>query len=210
MNNYSDEQWVNWIDQLAEKNYIVIDDFISPTLFHVLIVFFFKKLNQDLFVKAGIGSIRDYRIKSVKRGDYIYWLEPGRDIDLLEFYKLADLLKEKLNRYAFLSLSGYEFHFAHYPKGSHYEKHLDQFKDRNNRLITFILYLNKNWNKGDGGELVIYDGVQNQTVVEPVARRCVIFRSNILEHEVLYTKTDRYSLTGWLLYQPPTLGYILG
>lgn len=210
MNYFTDEQWVDWVDRLAENNYLVIDNFISTDLFHQITTFFFKKLNQDAFAKAGIGSVRDFRVRANKRGDYIYWIDPGKDDHLIPFYKLVEEMIHKLNRYAFLSLSGYEFHLAHYPKGSHYEKHFDQFKDRNNRLITLVLYLNKNWKKGDGGELVIYENDHRIISVEPLAKRCVIFRSSLLAHEVLYTKTDRYSLTGWLLHQPALLGYILG
>jgi SM-20-related protein len=107
-----------------------------------------------------------------------------------------------------LSLAGYEFHYAHYPERTFYKRHVDQFKDRSNRLITFILYLNDGWSPGDGGELMIYKGDQ-EIKVEPIMNRCVLFKTEGLEHEVLLSNTSRFSLTGWLLYQPSGVGYLL-
>jgi SM-20-related protein len=76
-------------------------------------------------------------------------------------------------------------------------------------MITLILYLNDNWQPGDGGELKIYKE-NEEILVEPIGGRCIIFKSAALEHEVLLTNKSRLSLTGWLLYQPSSVGYLLG
>lgn len=96
-----------------------------------------------------------------------------------------------------------------YPKGSFYKRHLDQFNNRSNRMITMIIYLNENWKKEDGGELKIYKN-NTEILVEPLANRSIIFKSAALEHEVLPTNAGRNSITGWFLYQPSGVGYILG
>lgn len=44
--------------------------------------------------------------------------------------------------------------------------------------------------------------------IEPLAGRLVIFKSEEVLHEVIYTKVSRYSLTGWLLRKPVGLGYL--
>ena len=62
---------------------------------------------------------------------------------------------------------------------------------------------------GDGGELRIFRENNADLIVEPLAGRAVIFKSNVIEHEVLVTNKSRYSLTGWLLYQPTSVGYLL-
>ncbi len=73
-------------------------------------------------------------------------------------------------------------------------------------MITLVYYFNDDWQEGNGGELKIYH--KDEVIIQPLANRCVLFRTEGMEHEVLLSKSDRYSLTGWLLYQPPGLGYI--
>lgn len=207
--NYSEEKWIGWLDQLAENDYVVIDDFISDELFNEVMCFFGEMEAEDKLKKAGIGALQDFQVKSEVRGDFIYWLDEQRDGRLSGFFSVMHDIIQKLRRYCYLSLSGAEFHIAKYPAGSHYHKHLDQFNERSNRQITVLIYLNKDWKKGDGGELVIYKD-EEEIVVEPVAKRLLLFKSDIIEHEVLTTHVPRYSLTGWLLHQPAGVGYLLG
>ncbi|MDW7694126.1 2OG-Fe(II) oxygenase [Flammeovirgaceae bacterium SG7u.111] len=209
MEFYSEEQWIDWVDKLAEDNHLVIDNFLPSELFKQLERFMVEKIDQDRFEKAGIGAETEFQIKSEIRGDFTFWIEKKRDTVIQPFFTLAEEIVAKLNRYCFLSLSGYEFHLAHYPKGSFYKKHLDQFNHRSNRMVSVIIYFNKDWQKGDGGELKIYDP-KGDSIVEPLANRCVIFKSGDVPHEVLITNKGRYSLTGWLLYQPPVLGQLFG
>lgn len=206
--NYSEDQWLDWMDRLAEDDYVIVDDFISDDLFEQIMQFFGKMEEQDKLRKAGIGAQQDFQVKAEIRGDFIYWLDEQRDTKLAPFFELMDELTQNLKRFCFLSLSGSEFHIAKYPAGSYYHRHLDQFNERSNRQITVLIYLNKNWQKGDGGELVIYnDG--DEIKVEPKAKRLLLFKSDRIEHEVLTTNVPRYSLTGWLLNQPAGIGYLL-
>lgn len=202
------EKWLEWVDELSENNYVVINNFITDTLYHSLRSFLF--LNQDAFKMAGIGALQQHTIKRSIRGDQTFWLDKDRDMQLQLFWNLLDETKNILNRYCYLSLSGHEFHLAHYPPGGHYARHLDQFEGRNNRIISMIIYLNDNWQPGDGGELEIMDGNRQLHLVEPLAKRCVLFKSAEVPHAVLQSYKDRYSLTGWLLYQPPGIGPLLG
>ena len=207
--NYTEETWINWMDQLAEQDYVIVDDFISDEMFEKLMSFFQEAEENDKLKKAGIGAQQDFQLKAEVRGDFIYWLDEERDKELSFFFDLKDDLVESLKRFCFLSLSGSEFHIAKYPVGTFYHKHLDQFNESSNRKITVLLYLNKNWKKGDGGELVIYKDGQ-KIVVEPMAKRLLLFKSDTIEHEVLKTNVPRYSLTGWLLHQPAGIGYLFG
>jgi SM-20-related protein len=206
--SYSEEQWLSWMDRLAEDDYVIVDDFISDELYGNIMNFFHEMEESDKLKKAGIGSQQDFQVKAEIRGDFIYWLDESRDTKLAPFFGLMDDLTQNLKRYCYLSLSGSEFHIAKYPAGSFYHRHLDQFSERTNRQITVLIYLNKNWEKGDGGELVIYkDG--EEINVEPIAKRLLVFKSELIEHEVLTTNVPRYSLTGWLLRQPAGVGYLL-
>lgn len=167
------------------------------------------QLRVDHFKDAGIGSVYNNIKEPSIRSDRTFWLDKKRDQNIAGYFAVVEELIQKLNRYCFLSLSGFEFHLAHYPKGSFYKRHLDSFSDRSNRMISMIIYLNENWQKGDGGELVIYKD-DSSIVLEPLENRCVIFKSQELEHEVLMAHKDRFSVTGWLLHQPSGVGYLLG
>lgn len=205
---YSEDQWLKWMDRLAEDDYVIVDDFISDQLFAQIMDFFGEMEESDLLRKAGIGASQDFQVKAEIRGDFIYWLEPERDYALSPFFGMMEELTLNLKRFCYLSLSGSEFHIAKYPSGSYYHRHLDQFQERSNRQITVLIYLNKNWKQGDGGELVIYKEGR-QIKVEPVAKRLLLFKSDVIEHEVLTTNVPRYSLTGWLLRQPAGVGHLL-
>ena len=206
---FSESTWINWMDQLAEQDYVIVDDFLSDKLYKQVRQFFSDVEETDKLKKAGIGTQQDFQLKAEVRGDFIYWLEEERDTELTEIFELKNQLIQNFKRFCYLSLSGSEFHIAKYPVGTHYHRHLDQFNERSNRQITVLIYLNEHWQKGDGGELVIYkDG--KEILVEPIAKRLLLFKSDIIEHEVLTTNIQRYSLTGWLLHQPASVGYLLG
>ncbi|MFY0683143.1 MAG: 2OG-Fe(II) oxygenase [Balneola sp.] len=205
---YSEEKWISWMDELAEKDVVIVDDFISDELYKKIMDFFSAVEENERLKKAGIGSSVDYQIQKEVRGDLIYWLDQERDILLAPLFSLIEELREKLGMYCFISLSGSEFHLAKYPTGSKYEKHIDQFNTQSNRQITVLIYLNKDWKNGDGGELKI-SNEEGGFLVEPIAKRMLLFKSDVVEHEVLLTSVPRYSLSGWLLRQPATLGGLL-
>lgn len=206
---FDEEQWIRLMDDLAENDYVIADQFIDDEMYTRIMTFFSEKEENDQLTKVGIGSSGEFKLDSNVRGDFIYWLERDNDQKMESFFSLMDELVDALRKYCYLSLSGSEFHIAKYPAGSYYKKHLDQFNNRSNRMITVLLYLNENWKPGDGGELKIYGKDQN-ILVEPVARRLLLFKSDKIEHEVLVTRVPRYSLTGWLLHQPATFGFAIG
>lgn len=209
MNFHSEEKWIDWVDQLSEYDFVVIDEFLSEDIYQQLRSFFLTKIEEDEFERAGIGSVLNNQLDTTIRGDFTYWLDKVRDTSLSSVFEVIEEAKDVLNRFCFLSLSGYEFHLAHYPAGTFYKRHVDQFRERSNRMISMIIYMNEGWQKGDGGELKIFKE-EEEIVVDPIARRCVMFKSADVPHEVMKTNVGRYSLTGWLLYQPSGVGYLLG
>lgn len=207
---YSDESWLTWIDRLSNDDFCVIDQFIPQVLLREILSFFNERLAKDEVSRAGIGPLTNHTIKTTVRSDYNFWLEEERDLALKALFELLQECRQKLNQFCYLSLSGQEFQLSYYPEGGHYDKHVDQFKERNNRLISLVLYLNESWEKGDGGELKIFKQNNETELIEPLACRCVLFKSDVVEHEVLVTRVDRFSISGWFLYQPPELGFFLG
>ncbi|WP_228237146.1 2OG-Fe(II) oxygenase [Allomuricauda sp. M10] len=202
------ENWLSWMDEISDKDYVIIDQFFREELYTEIRSFFLSKLPN--FKEAAIGVDTEKQVNSKIRGDFTYWLDRKRDANLQNFWELLDEIIQMFNRYCYLSLSGYEFHLAHYPSGGHYDKHLDQFENRNNRMISVVIYLNEGWQQGYGGELEIFEKDGSSFLVEPLAMRCVMFKSAEVPHAVLQAHKSRFSLTGWLLYQPSALGQLFG
>lgn len=202
------EDWLTWIDELSLNDFVVVDEFLEKNRLNTIQSFFQSHLED--FTKAGIGALGDNVIRRDIRGDYTFWLDRERDTTLNDIWSLVDESIYIFNRYCFLGISGYEFHLAYYPTGGHYNKHLDQFNNRNNRTISMVIYLNKGWQKGDGGELEIFLKDDTSIIVEPIEARCVMFKSAEVPHAVLASNKPRFSLTGWLLHQPSALGKFLG
>ena len=65
---------LSWIDELADNDYVVIDDFLALALLREVNRIFNLLIEQDELKKAGIGSI-DYQIVSEVRGDFIHWID---------------------------------------------------------------------------------------------------------------------------------------
>jgi SM-20-related protein len=105
-------------------------------------------------------------------------------------------LRLRLNREAFLGLFELELHYAAYPPGAGYARHVDQPHGKTRRKISVVLYLNRGWQPDAGGELRIFSGVEHIDV-QPLAGRLVCFLTDSREHCVLPAQRERLSLTGW-------------
>lgn len=154
--------------------------------------------NEKQLRSAGTGNDAQVVHNKLVRSDMIYWLDRSHDNRWEnDFFDLMDSFVSYLNRTCYTGITGYEFHYTLYEKGSFYTKHLDQFGNNESRKYSMIMYLNTNWKEEDGGELCIHhaDSLQNIT---PVNGKSVFFKSNELEHEVLLTNQPRMSITGWL------------
>lgn len=196
-------------DELAINGLLIREQFLESELIDSLVQII--KTNQQLEAlrPAGIGAGGDFQLKRSIRGDFIKWIvPPPNEEPLKKWFAMVTHLREGFNRELYLGLQDQEMHMAVYPVGTFYKRHFDQFQDRNNRQLSVILYLNKNWKQGDGGELVIYRDGQEPLIIEPMAGTFVCFRSELLEHEVLLTHQERMSITGWLLKKPVGLGFL--
>ncbi len=205
---FANSQWESWADSLAENNFVVLDDFLNPNLLLKLQTFLNSKLAEEEFRQAGIGTLSAFTLDRSIRGDWIYWLDKARDSENKEFYLLIDELTEQMNRLCYLGALGCEFHLAHYPEGTFYKRHLDQFRERSNRILSVIFYINTDWQPANAGQLRVYADGETYIDIDPLPGRMVLLRSEIVEHEVLKTNTSRYSVTGWLTKHPIGVGYL--
>ncbi|MFW5816629.1 MAG: 2OG-Fe(II) oxygenase [Wenzhouxiangella sp.] len=115
-----------------------------------------------------------------------------------------------LNRRLFLGLFEFEAHYAHYPAGAFYRRHVDSFQGAANRVVSLVAYLNADWRDDDGGELVLYEaaGRTRLATLAPRAGRVVLFMSEELPHEVLPARRERLSIAGWFRLNASIAGQI--
>jgi SM-20-related protein len=144
---------------------------------------------------VGRGAFSE--IREGIRGDHIQWLEPGQAESCDSYLGLMDSLREAMNRGLFLGLEDFESHFALYPPGAFYLKHVDRFRDDDRRMVSAVIYLNDAWLPEHGGQLRMYldEGVEHDVV--PTGGCLVVFLSGDVPHEVLPATRERLSLTGW-------------
>ena len=192
------------IEDLLQRKYSVIDNFFSAEEVEVLRNGLLAKYEEDQFKKSAIGNKTNELVEKEIRGDFILWLneaEAGTAENV--FFNRVNNLVDYLNRTCFMGILHKEFHYAVYPEGTFYKRHLDTFQNDGRRKLSVVCYLNdETWLEENGGELTIYveeNGEEKAIDLYPFPGRVVIFESQELEHEVQRVKhSKRLSITGWL------------
>ena len=196
-------QFEKIISDIMDHRYSVVPDFLSPSHTDSLREVLLQKFYDNAFKQAAIGNrFNEHHIKAV-RGDFISWIDQAKAFGVeLEFLSRIDALIAYLNRTCFLGIVRKEFHYALYPMGARYRRHLDVFRNDDRRELSLICYLNEwDWQRPDGGELVLYlPGRDDEKVkvIHPMPGQLVLFLSREIEHEVKPAVRNRMSLTGWL------------
>jgi SM-20-related protein len=191
------------IDGILTSGYGIADDFLDPNLVNALTTCLNERREEGLFRAAGIGN-QQVLVENKIRGDEIFWLEPETTKPAeAAFLERINEFVQYINLTCYLGLRDYEFHYAVYPPGTFYKRHLDQFRSDSRRKLSVICYLNNDWQETDGGQLALYlpdpnGGSEQQLTISPLGGRLVCFESARLEHEVLPATRERLSVTGWL------------
>ncbi|WP_461088733.1 2OG-Fe(II) oxygenase [Spirosoma gilvum] len=191
------------IDGILSDGYGVSDHFLAPEEVTALANRLHARREEGQFRAAGIGN-QQKLVENTIRGDEILWLnEASATPEEATFLERIDEFVQYVNQTCYLGLREYEFHYALYPTGTFYKRHLDQFRSDSRRKLSVICYLNTDWQEINGGQLAIYlpeaDGQsERQITISPLGGRLVCFESGRLEHEVLPATRERLSLTGWL------------
>ena len=159
----------------------------------------------NAFHRAGTGKAKE--VRELVRRDEVYWLERDSATQAQGLlWSELDSLKQAFNRGLFLGLIDFEGHYAAYPAGGFYKRHLDCFQRGNSRMVSIVLYLNQDWQPRDGGRLRVYgpSGRPSDEYVDidPEGGTLVCFLSRESEHEVLPSHAARMSFTGWFKTAP--------
>ncbi len=185
------------VHDIAQSGYLLIDDFLAPDIIQSLAQQT-RNLHQQGAMQTASTGLNKH--KSSIRGDHIHWLEDGSEYTSpaqQKYFAAMQDIQQTLNRELFLGLFSLEAHFALYPAGAGYAKHLDQLQGKPDRKISSILYLNQDWQTSDGGALRLYLENDSFMDISPIAGRLVLFLSERFMHEVLPAQRERLSLTGW-------------
>ena len=189
------------VEGLADSGLAIIDDFLPPKRMAELTAEARESWTSGDFQDAGIGQGGNFQHNATIRTDQIRWLNPAAATPAQGcFLATLEGLRLAINRALFLGLFEFEGHLALYPAGAYYRKHLDQFRDTDQRVVSLILYLNAAWSEADGGQLRLYTDPSDesrQELVLPIGGRLVCFLSDRFPHEVLPARRERLSLTGW-------------
>ncbi|WP_150304649.1 2OG-Fe(II) oxygenase [Pseudomonas saliphila] len=189
-------------DDLAAKGWSVQSAVFPAELVAALGQACRQMWENDALTPAAIGQGSDLAVVPEIRGDYTRWLDDCSPQACQDAYlQCLEQLRVTLNRALFLGLDSFETHFALYPPGAGYSKHLDRFKNNPLRMVSVVAYLNQHWQPGDGGELRMHlkDGVVD---IAPIGGTLVVFMSDRILHEVLEAHKERASLVGWFRRRP--------
>lgn len=191
-------------EELAVNGYAVTPDFLSPVEVDALITDLRHLQQAGEMRSAGIG--KNAEVTQSVRGDFIHWLNEATATSAQQNYlHWLEQLRQACNQTLYLGLFDFEGHFASYPPGAFYRKHLDQFQQGSLRTLTAILYLNRDWQAEDGGQLRMYLNGEDESVyrdIQPSAGTLVTFLSARHWHEVLPATRERLSVTGWFRTRP--------
>jgi SM-20-related protein len=187
-----------YLDQLEKQGYFIWDNFLDAASTEAIRRHWEEQIQAQNLKKAGIGKDSGFMIDAVERGDFISWINPETTDEATGLYlqKISSLMTD-LNRSFFLGLRDFECHFALYPAGTKYARHVDRHRIGSSRVVSVVFYLNENWQSSDGGQLRIYQNDNMEAEILPASGRLAAFLSE-KEHEVMETGRPRMSITGWM------------
>ncbi len=175
----------------------VRDQFLTPAQVRALTDCAHLRRERGDFHTARIGGHQNLQRREDIRGDSTCWIVPPLLPAEQTLCEELERLRLELNAQAWLGLFELEMHYARYPPGAGYARHVDQPQGHGQRQVSLVLYLNEGWTPAAGGELRIFDADGGHRDIEPMAGRLVCFLTPGREHAVRSTQRDRLSISGW-------------
>ena len=189
------------IDALAEQGWCVLDELL-PADATVALAQECAALHAS--GELSVARIGREKVASALRGDHTRWFEMDAPTAAQRPYVDAlEALRVAFNRSMMLGLVESEAHYAVYPPGARYARHLDQPHQLEARVVSAVYYLNADWRPEHGGALRLYLDDGSHHDVLPQAGRMVLFLSSRFEHEVLPATRERMSIACWMRRREP-------
>lgn len=179
------------VEAFYQHGWVWLPDFLSTELNTALA---HEAQHEAQLAPAGVGRQGAHQLNQQIRRDATQWFD-GSTAAQQQYLAQMALLQQLFNRRCFLGLFDFECHFARYQNGDYYQKHVDAFSGRSNRVLTTVSYLNS---VSAGGELALYD--EHDKLIDkflPTAGGLILFESERFPHEVLPAIDTRYSIAGW-------------
>lgn len=153
---------------------------------------------ESALTPAGVGRGEDRDLLRQVRRDKTRWMD-GSSPAQTAYLAFAEALRREVNYRLMLGLFGFEAHYAVYEPGGFYKRHLDSFRGARNRVLSSVLYLNRDWTDADGGQLRLYAPQSDKVVdcVQPEFGTLAVFLSEEIPHEVIPSSQARFSIAGW-------------
>lgn len=190
------------LQQFYSHGWVYQPDFLRVDVNQALLQ---EASEEAVLTAAGVGRQTGFQLNQQIRRDQTLWFD-GNSQPQQQYLAVMQQLQLLFNQHFFLGLFDFECHYARYQQGDFYQKHLDAFRGRSNRVLTTVSYLNS---PVQGGELVLYDEQDQQiTSIKPIAGSILIFESERFPHEVLPVNDTRYSIAGWFRRNNSVNGYI--
>ena len=186
------------VASIAASGYAIVRDFIAPRDVAALRARLDERDAAGQLQPAGIGRGAKRVTRADIRGDRIDWLDPNAPhASEIGLWQTLEELRCACNKTLQLGLFDTEAHYAVYPPGSGYARHVDRFRDDDARVLSFILYLNAGWNDDDGGALLLDAGRAQPMEIAPHGGTFIVFLADRFPHEVRPARRLRRSLAGW-------------
>ena len=187
------------VDGVARDGYAVVPSFVDADAVAALHARVAALARADALVPAAVGRGDERVLRTDVRGDRIAWIDFDAPTQAERSVAHAlEALRVALNRTLQLGLFEIEAHYALYPPGAGYARHVDRFRDDDARVLSLVLYLNARWRAEEGGALRIDAGRDGVVEVAPVGGTLIAFLSERFPHEVLPATRTRMSIAGWL------------
>jgi len=190
------------IKALSGPGWCVIPSFLPRNVWQPLAAEAKKLHAAGGFRIARVGRGDNAKVRPDIRTDRVKWIDSLEPCGEQQVYlQHVEALRLAINRKLTTGLFDFEAHYALYPPGCFYRRHLDCFADSKYRTVSCIQYLNKDWKAEDGGDLRIYlpdaKTAEKYIDIKPLGGTAVFFFSDTFEHMVMPSRRERLSLTGW-------------
>lgn len=197
---------------LQSQGYVVIPDFLPVSLQETLRQDVSNLRDRNHFKISKIGQDSTNAFNEDIRVAETCFLGPSKLQNVPnqarnELYKVLDQVRSDLPGPLDPNLT--ELLYAYYPSGGFYRRHRDAIAGSASvlRSYSLLLYLNKDWQPKDGGQLLLHldsggdflpPGEEpNFVEVAPKGGTLVLFQSDAVPHEVLNTNAERLAVVGW-------------